>query len=313
MRLVVTGGSGFIGSHVVRHLREAGHEVLNIDQNGRDARMLDICDIGAVIEAFKAFRPAYVFHLAGVADARDALAHPVKAVQVNVGGTASVLEAARQAEVKRVIVASTCWVANAMGSGILDETAPFLAEGGGHVYTTTKIATELLAHDFHKLYGLPFTILRYGIPYGPGMWPGLVLRNFLDNAAAGKPLTIFGDGSASRRFLYVEDLARAHVLALQEVATNQVYNLEGMRFVTIKELAEVFAKLWGPVEITYRPEPTRVGEFQYFRKILSSNKAYIELGWEPRVDLEEGVRRTIEWYRTQIMAEKAERVARVKA
>lgn len=313
MRLVVTGGSGFIGSHVLRALKEAGHETLNIDQNGRDAKIVDICDTAALIEAFEAFRPEYILHLAGVADARDALGHPVRAVQVNVGGTASVLEAARRTGVKRVILASTCWVANAMGSGILDETQPFLATGAGHVYTTTKIAAELLAHDFHHLYGLRFTILRYGIPYGPGMWPGLVLRNFLDNASAGKPLTIFGDGSASRRFVYVEDLARAHVLALQEVAENQVYNLEGMRFVTIKELADVFSKLWGGVEITYREEPTRVGEFQYFRKILSSNKAYIELGWEPRIDLEEGVRRTIEWYRAEILGEKAGRLEGVEA
>ncbi len=312
MRLVVTGGSGFIGSHVLRHLRQAGHDVLNIDQKGlRNAEcggenaesVVDICETDALIDTLGAFRSEYVFHLAGVADARDALARPVKAVQVNVAGTASVLEAARRTGVKRVILASTCWVANAMGSGVLDETQPFLPTGAGHVYTTTKIATELLAHDFHHLYGLRFTILRYGIPYGPGMWPGLVLRNFLDNASSGKPLTIFGDGSASRRFVYVEDLARAHVLALQDVATNQVYNLEGMRFVTIRELAEVFSKLWGAVEIVYRDEPTRVGEFQYFRKILSSNKAYIELGWEPRIDLEEGVRRTIEWYKREVLNE----------
>jgi UDP-glucose 4-epimerase len=304
MRCAVTGGSGFIGSHVVRYLRQAGHEVLNIDRNGQDVKVLDICETPALTDTFKAFRPEYVFHLAGIADARDALAHPVKAVQINVGGTASVFEAARQTGVKRVLLASTCWVANAMGSGVLEETALFLAEGGGHVYTTTKIASEHLAHDFHKLYRLPFTILRYGIPYGPGMWSGLVLKNFLDRAFLNEPLTIFGDGSASRRFVHVEDLARAHVLALQDVATNQVYNLEGMRFVTIKELAELVSKLLGGVEIVYKEEPSRVGEFQYFRKLISSNKAYIELGWQPEIDLEEGVRRTIEWYKSEVVGSK---------
>ena len=302
MRLSVTGGSGFIGSHVVRHLRQAGHEVQNIDLNGPDAKAVDICDTKALAQAYSEFLPECVFHLAGIADARDALQNPTKAVTINVGGTASVLEAARKSGIKRVIIASTCWVANAMGNGALDETSPFLPAGGGHVYTTTKIASELLAYDFNRLYGLSFTILRYGIPYGPGMWSGLVLKNFLDNAAAGKPLTIFGDGSASRRFVYVEDLARAHVLALQDVATNQVYNLEGMRFVTVKELAEVFRKLWGTgVEILYRPEPTRIGEFAYFRKLISSGKAYIDLGWEPRIDLEEGVRRVVEAYRAEVM------------
>lgn len=298
MKCIVTGGEGFIGQHVVQALRAAKHEVVVVDMaDGR--RPVDICDTAALTQEFTRVAPQVVFHLAGVADARDALQHPVKAVTVNVGGTASVLEAARQTRVKRVILASTCWVANAMGAGLLDEHAPFLPEGGGHVYTTTKIATELLAHDFHKLYGLPFTILRYGIPYGPGMWSGLVLKNFLDRAFAKQPLTIFGDGSASRRFVHVEDLARAHVLALQDVATNQVYNLEGMRFVTVRELAELVSKLIGGVEIRYQEEPTRVGEFQYFRKLISSHKAYIDLGWAPAVELEDGVRRTIEWYRRE--------------
>ena len=309
MRIIVTGGSGFIGTHVVEHLREAGHDVFIVDQNGhqngQQARV-DICDTKTLFSIFKEFEPEYVFHVAGVADARDALSRPLKAVQVNVGGTANVFEASRLCKVKRVILASTCWVANAMNSGILDETAPFLAKGGGHVYTTTKIASEFLANDFSSLYGLPFTILRYGIPYGPGMWSGLVLKNFLDRAFSGEPLTIFGDGSASRRFVYVSDLARAHVLALQDVATNQVYNLEGMRFVTIKELAELVSKFIEGVKIVYREEPTRVGEFQYFRKLLSNNKAQIELGWQPEIDLEEGVRRTIDWYKRNVLSEKQE-------
>jgi len=301
MRIIVTGGSGFIGSHVVAHLKQAEHEVRNIDHQGGEAQV-DICNTQALIDAFKEFRPEFVFHVAGVADARDALNNPTKAVQVNVSGTASILEAARKTQVQRVVLASTCWVANAMSSGLLDENAPFLAKGGGHVYTTTKVASEHLMHDFQALYGLPFTILRYGIPYGPRMWPGLVLRNFLDRAFSKQPLTIFGDGSASRRFVHVDDLARAHVLALQEIAANQVYNLEGMRYVTIRELAELVSKLLGGVEIISKPEPTRVGEVQFFRKLLSSNKASIELGWEPTIDLEEGVRRTIEWYKKEILA-----------
>lgn len=301
MECIVTGGAGFIGRHVVEALKKAQHEVAVVDIAAGNNH-IDICDTQALTEMFKQVRPQVVFHLAGVADARDALQHPVKAVAINIGGTASVLEASRQTGVKRVILASTCWVANAMGNGLLDENAPFLPEGGGHVYTTTKMASELLAHDFHKLYGLPFTILRYGIPYGPGMWPGLVLKNFLDRAFAKQPLTIFGDGSASRRFVYVGDLARAHLSALQEVATNQIYNLEGMRFVTVRELAELVSKLAGGVEIRYQEEPTRVGEFQYFRKLISNNKAYIDLGWAPEVDLEEGVRRTIAWYKKAVTA-----------
>lgn len=302
MKCLVTGGAGFIGSQVVQALREAEHDVKVLDISDSADYRVDICNTAELTQVFADAQARVVFHIAAIADARRVLDDPVQGVTINMGGTVSVLEAARRAGIKRVIQASTCWVANAMGSGILDESALFNPTGGGHVYTTTKIACEMLAHDFYKLYGLNFTILRYGIPYGPGMWPGLVLRNWLDSARANEPLFIFGDGSASRRFLYIEDLARAHVLALQEVAINQTYNLEGMRAVSLKELAEVFQRVWGAISVSYRPEPTRVGEFQYLRKIISNAKAFVELGWEPKTDLEEGIRRTVAWYRAEMIA-----------
>jgi nucleoside-diphosphate-sugar epimerase len=301
MRYVVTGGCGFIGSNVVAALREAGHEAVAVDCLEGADRRVDICDTTELQRVLVDCCPQAVFHIAAIADARKALADPVQAVQINIGGTASVFEAARQAGVGRVILASTCWVAAAMGPGIIDENEPFLPTGGGHIYTSTKIAGELIAHDFYELYKLPFTILRYGIPYGPGMWSGLVLRAFFDRAAEGKPLTVFGDGSASRRFLYVKDLAEAHVLALQEVAVNQTYNLEGMRAVTIRELAERTARLLGGIEVVYQEAPpTRVGELQYFRKIISNAKAYVDLGWEPKTDLDVGIREAIAWYHRHV-------------
>lgn len=300
MKCLVTGGNGFIGSHVVEALREAEHEVRVLDVNSKADYVVDICNMEQIAEALADFQPKVVFHIAAIADAREALNNAVKAVNINLLGTTSVLEAARRTGVRRVILASTCWVANAMGAGLLDESSPFSPAGGGHVYTTTKVASEMLAHDFFALYGLSFTILRYGIPYGPGMWQGLVLRNWLERANAGEPIVIYGDGSASRRFLYIKDLAEAHVLAVQEVAANQTYNLEGMRAVSVKELAEVFSQVWGDVKIECRPEPTRIGEFQYLRKIISNAKAYVELGWEPKTDLFDGVTRTVSWYRNQM-------------
>jgi UDP-glucose 4-epimerase len=310
MRCLVTGGIGFIGSHVVEALREAEHEVKVLDLDQRADYPVNICNTAEVLRAVEDAQPKIVFHIAAIADARKVLNNPVEGVNINLGGTASVLEAARRAGVKRVVLASTCWVANAMGSGILDESSMFLPTGGEHVYTTTKIATEMMAHDFLALYGLNFTILRYGIPYGPEMWPGLVLRNWLDRIAADKPIAIFGDGSASRRFLYIKDLAEAHVMALQEIATNQTYNLEGMRAISLKELAEAFRRVWGrPIEIEYQPEPTRVGEFQYLRKIISNAKAFVELGWEPKTDLEHGLKSTIDWYKNTILEAQSARQA----
>jgi len=216
MRCLVTGGNGFIGGAVVRALRNAEHDVRVLDVSNQADYPVDICNMPQVEGAIADARPRIVFHIAAIADARVALRDPVKAVDINLKGTACVLEAARRVGVKRVVLASTCWVANAMGPGILDESASFLPAGGGHVYTTTKVAGEMLMHDFQALYGLDFTIMRYGIPYGPGMWPGLVLRSWLDRVSTGESIVIYGDGSASRRFLYINDLAEAHVLALQD-------------------------------------------------------------------------------------------------
>lgn len=298
-KIAVTGGRGFIGGHVVQALRMAKHEVFVLDQNDRADYVVDVRDGGQVWTDLTACGAEYVFHLAAIADARSALEDPVEAVQVNIGGTAAVADAARYAHVKRLILASTCWVANAMAPGVLDESSPFQPEGGGHVYTTAKIASEMLVHDFQSLYGLDFTILRYGIPYGPRMWKGLVLQNWVKLAVEGKPIQIYGDGSNSRRFVHVSDLAQAHVLALQEVARNQTYNLEGMRSVTIKELAETFQQLWcewgynPSVQIEYVEEPSRVGEMGYLRKVINSDKALMELGWEPKIDLHQGLRNLI--------------------
>jgi UDP-glucose 4-epimerase len=300
-KCVVTGGSGYIGSHVIDALRFKGCDVLNVDI-AEEALQADISNLESVTQIFGDLRPDYVFHLAAISNARLALEDPCKAVKTNILGTTNVLEAARRTNVKRVILASTCWLANAMASGIIDESTPFLPEGGGHIYTTTKIASEYLVRDYGKLYGLPFTILRYGIPYGPRMWKGLVLRNFLDRAFTKQPLVIYGDGSSSRRFLFIDDLAKAHPLCLQDIAINQVYNLEGMRFVTLKELADLVAKLVGDVEISYQEESSRFGELTYDRKIVSSNKAYIDLEWQPETDIESGVQQTIEWYKQEILS-----------
>src|SRR5262249_42369978 len=146
----------------------------------------DICDVDGMTDNFRG--QDAVFHLAAMANARDCLADPVRSMQVNAAGTAAILEAARRAKVDRVLLASTVWVFNAAdhdsvpesGDGVrlLGEDVSLLPIGGGHPYTTSKIAAELLCHDFQRLHGLNFTILRYGIPYGPGMWPGLVLRSF---------------------------------------------------------------------------------------------------------------------------------------
>ena len=153
-----------------------------------------------------------MFHLAAMADVNDVVAAPAEAVATNVLGTARVLEAARRAEAGRVVLSSTVWVYAATKQSQVDETTPLDLSAERHVYASTKVAAEMLCADFFTLYQRPYTVLRYGIPFGPRMRGRLVVAAFLERALLGEPLRLDGDGSQTRTFVYVEDLARAHPL-----------------------------------------------------------------------------------------------------
>jgi len=308
MRLGVTGGAGFIGSHVVDALAGAGHDVTVIDVRPpqrpdvgyREASVLDAGELVSATVGMEA-----IFHLAAVADVNDVVRDPVGAIDLNIGATARVLEAARVSGVGRVILASTVWVYSSLapsGTGTVDEGAPLALDANRHLYTSSKIAAEMLCHDYWSMAQLPFTILRYGIPYGPRMRLSLVMPVFVRKALAGEPLTVAGDGSQYRKFVYVEDLARAHVLALGERATNQTYNLDGREKITIRRIAETVIRLTGSPS-TIESMPARSGD--YVGEDVSSEKARLELGWQPEIDFEEGMRRTVPWLVERLSAERS--------
>src|SRR5947209_13833706 len=187
MRVAVTGGTGFIGSHVVDALVDAGHDVIVIDvrsphRNDVGHAPADINDLDGLVTATAGCDA--VFHLAAFADVNDVAADPVGATESNVGATAKVWEACRRNGVQRAILASTVWVYGAApdGDGDLDESSPFDLARAGHLYTASKLAAELVAQSYHELYGLEFTILRCGIPYGPPMPPALRIPKVIDMA-----------------------------------------------------------------------------------------------------------------------------------
>ncbi|MFC1590760.1 NAD-dependent epimerase/dehydratase family protein [Candidatus Omnitrophota bacterium] len=306
MRSIVTGGSGFIGSHVVDKLVEAGHEVTVLDHRVKPHRDdvqfkdVDIVDYSSVLDATKGFD--YIFHLAAMSNVNHVFEKPVYSVELNIVGTTNILEAARQNNCKRVIFASTVWVYTGCKGTYVNEEAPFFMPGAGHIYSSSKIASELIICDYQKLYNVPFTILRYGIPYGPRMRKELVIPIFLRKAFSGEPLTIAGQGNQYRNFVYVEDLADAHVLALRDEAENQIFNLEGMRRITIKEIAETIQKLSNTgVRIEYTP--ARPGDYE--GKEASNDKIKRLLKWEPTVDFEEGMAETIAWFKENLDAKMA--------
>ena len=303
MRIGLTGASGFIGSHVVDALAAAGHQVAVIDLRPphrkdiefREASVLDSVSLNDACTALD-----ILYHLAAVADVNDVVADPVRAIDLNVTGTIRALEAARLNGIKRFMLASTVWVyssAQPPDFDSVDEGAAIDVAAARHVYTTSKIAAEMLCHDYRSMHNLSFTILRYGIPYGPRMRFSLVMPVFVRKALRGESLTVSGDGSQHRKFIYVEDLARGHVAALSDAAVDQTYNLDGSEKVTILRIAETVLRLTGSRnQIEFMP--ARSGD--YAGRDVSSNKAQRELNWVPEIDFEEGMERTVPWLVEQL-------------
>jgi UDP-glucose 4-epimerase len=184
----------------------------------------------------------------------------------------------------RVLFGSTVWVyGDATGPGALDEEAPLPPPG--HVYTATKLAGEEACRaDGH-------TILRFGIPYGPRARPTTVLAAFVSKALRGQPLTIAGDGTQSRRFVYVEDLAEGVVAALAPAAAGRTYNLVGSESVSVRGIARAVRDVVGDVPIVH--VEGRAGDLRGAH--VSGERAARELGWRPSTPFEDGVRRYVDW------------------
>src|SRR5947207_8768730 len=308
MRVLVTGGSGFIGSHVVDKLRLRGHEPVIYDLRPSPWTWAGTVDtvLGSLTDRAALERALHscdaVAHLAAVADVNDVHASPEDAERVNARGTVTVLEAARRAGVKRIVYASTIWVYSDCVEEEVDEET--LLPAPSHLYTSTKLAGELYCKAYQELYGIDYTILRFGIPYGPRAREAAVIPAFVGKALRGESLTLAGDGSQSRRFVYVEDLADGVALGLADVATNRVFNLASDENVTIKQIAENVRRQVGDVEIVHTE--ARPGDFG--GKIVCSRRAERELGWSARTPFSEGVRRYVEWRHEQ-EARSAERQA----
>jgi UDP-glucose 4-epimerase len=302
MRVLVTGGGGFIGSHVVDRLIERGdtprifdlsaspyHSPLEVETftgSITDPANLDLAmrDCDAVI------------HLAAVADVAHVHADPVLAEEVNTRGTLNVLEAACRTEVGRVVYGSTTWVYSDCAEQAVDEETPIPAPR--HLYTATKLAGETYCAGYAELFELESTVLRFGIPYGPRARAAGVVAKFTDLALEGKALTIAGDGSQCRSFIYVEDLAAGIVTALAPEAANRTYNLSGDEVVTILEIAETVQEMTGGCEIVHTPP--RPGDFP--GKEISNERALQEIGWKADTSFRDGVRKYVDWVRSSTRA-----------
>jgi UDP-glucose 4-epimerase len=293
---VVTGGAGFIGSHLVDRLLELGHEVTVIDNyaTGRDANLAaaagraqihraDVADLEAIAPAFVG--ATFVFHLAGLADIVPSIERPIDYYRTNAEGTANVMECARRNGVSKVVytASSTCY-------GLPDEvpTPETAAIRTQFPYALTKHLGELTALHWGRVYGIPTVSLRLFNVYGPrsrttGAY-GAVFGVFLAQKLAGKPYTVVGDGNQSRDFTFVTDVVEAFVTAALSDARDDVFNVGSGGTYTINELV---GRLGGPVvHLPKRPgEPDAT--FADVRKIES------HLGWRARVPFADGVERML--------------------
>ena len=299
MRALVTGGAGFIGSHVADSLLARGDEVTILDDlsNGKlenvpDAAQLMEGDIRDPAAAFGKAKPEVVFHLAAQVDVRVSVARPDLDADVNILGTVRVLEAARE-HGAQLIFSST----GGARYGECEQPAPEdkvpepLAP-----YGASKLAGEEYLAMYNRLYGTRHVSLRYGNVYGPRQDPhgeaGVVAIFFNKLRASDTPL-VFGDGKQTRDYVYVSDVVRA-TLAAQTV-DGGVYNVGTGRETSVVELLDLCRRVAGK-DVEPEFAPPRPGELQ--RSVLDPGRAVDELGWRPERSLEEGLRETWEWFNT---------------
>lgn len=283
MKILVTGGSGFIGSHVVDKLIDVGHDVriLDIKEPHRkdiDFYSGDICSIKDVTTAMKGMD--VIYHMAAFSNIDLVKASPLRMIELNIMGTAIVLETSRKMGVKRFILASSV----------------FVHGRGGHLYTTAKITSEMLCKDYQKLYGIPYTILQLATAYGPRSRNADVISIFVKNAMGGKGITVNGGGRQVRNFIYVEDLAEGCVAALNKNAENKTYVLSGAQNTSIIELAELIRSSINPkmkIEVTGEREKDYLGELNLDNECM----ALEDINWRPRISLAEGITKYTEWIR----------------
>ena len=296
-RVLVTGGAGFIGSHVVDRLRAAGHEPViydvrpspfHVNGNTPDTILGSILDIDSLTRAMRGCDA--VIHLAAAADVGEVEKAPVESEELNARGTVSVLQAARDARIRRVVYASTIWVYSDVDADHVDEDTPLPPPA--HLYTASKLAGEMYCKSYAELYDLEFTIMRFGIPYGPRARPAAVIPAFVNKALAGDPLTIAGTGEQTRRFVYVEDLAEGCVRGLAPQAARRTYNLVGEEDVSIRQIADTVQGIFEGVQIVHTEG--RAGDFKGAE--VCGRRAAAELDWTPQTSFAEGVKRYVAWH-----------------
>jgi len=308
-RVLVTGGAGFIGSHLVRALVERGDEVSIVDNFDPfyperlkrralhpQARLLesDIRDQDAMHRAFGEMKPDVVVHLAALAGVRPSLERPAAYMDVNVRGTASVLEAARKAGTARFVLGSSSSVYGAHARAPFRETARI--DSPESPYAASKVASEVLARTFHNLYGVEVASLRFFTVYGPRQRPDLAIHKFSRRMLAGQSLPFYGDGSTRRDYTWVDDIIAGVLRACDVPLQFDVLNLGGAQTTSLAELVTLLEEALG-VRAVLERQPAQPGDVPLTSADVSH--AGEVLGYAPRTPIRAGLRQFAQWLRSE--------------
>ena len=315
LRVVVTGGAGFIGSHVVDSLLARGAEVVAIDsfdpfydprvkrnniaaaQRNPSFRLVeaDIRDVEMLGSALGDAPYHAIIHLAAAVGVRPSIADPLRYVRMNVEGTAGALALAERKRISLFLFGSSSSVYGDSAPVPFVETDPAVSPISP--YAATKRAGELLCHSAHHLSGLSVICLRFFTVYGPRQRPDLAIHKFVSMIEKDEPLTVYGDGQTRRDYTHVTDIVAGVSSALEYAATGKVFeivNLGGGLPITVTGLVALLEKFLGK-KASLKWLPTQSGDVR--QTFASTEKASRLLKFEPRVTLEEGLRGFVEWYR----------------
>jgi len=312
MNFLVTGGAGFIGSHVCERLLHAGHAVWTFDdlndfydpqlkrRNLREIQALakpfefvhgDVTDLAGVTALFSRVTFDQVVHLAARAGVRPSLEEPALYQRVNVEGTVNVLEAARRSGVKKIIIASSSSVYGVNSKVPFSESDPIFTAISP--YAASKLACEALGHVYHHIYGLDVVMLRFFTVYGPRQRPDLAIHKFARLIHAGKPIPVFGNGNTARDYTYITDIVDGVMICTQKEFGYDIFNLGESQTVKLSRLIELLEAALGKKAVVDR-QPPQPGDVPITFADVSKPRS--KLGYNPRVKIEQGIPLFVDWF-----------------
>ena len=306
MKTLITGGAGFIGSHLVRALVARGRQVRVLDDlssgsqvnlTGLDVELVveDIRNAGAVSEAMRGVDTA--FHLAAFVSVPASMEDPIGCYETNVIGSLNILRAAQQAGVRRVVLASSAAIYGERDEVVSEYDMPVPVSP----YAASKLSMENLAQMFTRAYGLETVCLRFFNVFGPRQSPdspyAAAIPRFTQDLIDNNQVTILGDGGQTRDFVYIDDVIQGLIKAGEvDGVAGDVFNLAGGKSISILELVDILHRFFPEAK---EPEygPAREGDIRFSQANI--DKAIKALGYRPEVEVDEGLHRTVEWFRAQ--------------